>query len=165
MCTYAAKRLAGLSKETGTTLMETAVTLPVFLGALTVGASVSLGLYSVQQLSNATSAAVVTVAEERGLATDPCALAVSSMTATLPHWTASKFTYTLTISYQNSSGGTTSTTYGPTAGSGFSCTAGEALQTGDYPVTLKVSYAYAWLPMVGSHPTGNIAATEGTMSY
>ena len=104
MCARAAKRLARLRSEEGATLMETAVTLPVFLGALAVGASVSLGLYNVQQLSNASSIAITAVAENRGLTADPCKLAVSSITATLPHWTAGNFTYTLTISYPTSYG-------------------------------------------------------------
>jgi Flp pilus assembly protein TadG len=165
MCARAAKRLARLRSEEGATLMETAVTLPVFLGALAVGASVSLGLYNVQQLSNASSIAITAVAENRGLTADPCKLAVSSITATLPHWTAGNFTYTLTISYPTSTGTTSTVTYGPTTGSGFTCPAGVGYQAENYAVTLKVGYAYSWLPIVGSHSTGTIAATEGTMSY
>ncbi len=165
MCDRAAKRLVRLRSEEGATLMETAVTLPVFLGALAVGASVSMGLYSVQQLSNASSTAIQTIAENRGLAADPCKLAVSSITATLPHWSAGKFTYTLTFTYPTSSGATSTQAYGPTTGSGFTCPAGTGYQTENYAVTLKVSYGYSWLPILSAVAPGTIAATEGTMSY
>lgn len=157
----AARRFAQLSSEEGTSLLEFAITAVVFFSVLTGAASFSLALYTMQQLSNATSAAIQTVAEQRGIATDPCAVAVSQVTSTLPHFAAGKFTYTMWIT--DSTG--TANKFGPTTGSSFSCTTGEADQTENYPVTLTVSYAYSWIPILGLSPKSPLSATEGTMSY
>jgi Flp pilus assembly protein TadG len=157
----AAKRFARRRSEEGSTLVEFAVTLPIFLTVLTGAASFSLALYGMQQLSNATSAAVQSVADGRALTSDPCAAAVSSITSTLPTWSATKFTYTLTITDSTE----TAHKYGPTTGSSFSCTAGETYQSENFPVTLQVSYAYSWLPILAFSPSSALSATEGTMSF
>jgi len=111
-----AKRALRFGGEDGGALVEFAVTLPLFMTVLTGTASFSLAFYSLQQLGNATSNAAQLVAAEQGLLTDPCATTVTSVTASLPSWTASKLTYTEIIT--DSSG--TSHTFGPTAGSSFS---------------------------------------------
>ena len=164
----AAKRVARMRGAEGSTLLEFALTLPIFLTALTATASFSLGLYSMQQLSSATSGAIQTVATSRGLTTDtdPCALAVSSITSALPNWTASNFTYTLSITSPPTAPATVPVTQSQTGtGNGFSCASLEPYQTINYPVTLKVSYAYSWLPVLIFRPSSAIAATEGAMSY
>lgn len=155
--------VARMRSEEGSTLVEFALTATVLFAVLTGAGSFSVALYNLQKLSNATSSAVQAVADERGIATDPCGVAVSSITSSLPTWTAGNFTYTLWIT--NSSG---TTTEGPTTGSGFTCPTGETVQSENYPVTLQVSYKYSWLPIVGWTPhgaTSNLTATEGTMSY
>jgi hypothetical protein len=122
-----------------------------------------LGLYNLQQLGNATANAVQVVAGESGLITDPCAQAVTSVTAALPGWTAAKLTYTMVITYP--SGTTTTTaTYGPTTGSGFSCTAGAALTSQNYPVVLTVSYAYSWMPILRFSPSSPLTSTQGAIA-
>jgi Flp pilus assembly protein TadG len=158
----AARRVARMRSQEGSTLVEFAVTLPVFLTALTGAASFSLALYNMQQLSNATSVAVQAVADERGMATDPCAVAASSVASTLPNWLAGNFTYTMWIT-DGSTG--VATQEGPTTGGGFSCPSGESIQSENYPVTLTISYKYSWLPILAFSPSSNLSATEGTMSY
>jgi Flp pilus assembly protein TadG len=157
----AAGRVAQIGSEEGTSLLEFAITGVVFFTVLTGAASFSLALYSMQQLSNATSSAIQSVSELRGITTDPCKAAVTSITGTLPNWTASKFTYTMWIT--DSTG--KANKFGPTTGSGFSCTGGVTDQTENYPVTLTVSYAYSWIPILGLSPKSPLTATEGTMSY
>jgi len=165
MLARAAKGIVRWRSEEGNALLEFAWVLPVLFGVLTAAASFSLALYNMQQLSNATSTTVQTIADSRGLTTDtdPCALAASTMATALPKWSPAKFTYTLTITDSTS----TAHQYGPTTGSGFTCSAGAAEQSENYPIALKVSYAYSWIPILGFN-TSNwsaLTATEGTMSY
>ena len=148
-----ALRLAG---EEGGALAEFAVTLPLMLTVLTGAASFCLALYSFQQLSNATSTAAQQLAAEQGLITDPCATMVTTVTSALPNWTASKLTYTVTITDANGA----AHTYGPTAGSSFSCTAGAANMAANEPLTVQVSYQYTWFPILDFSPSSALGATE-----
>lgn len=143
-------------REEGTSLVEFAIVLPLFMTVLTGSASFSMALYSFQQLANATSTAAQQLGAEQGLITDPCATAVTTVTAALPTWTASKLTYTVTIT--DSSG--TAHTYGPTAGSTFSCTAGATNMAANEPVTVQVSYAYTWFPILAYSPSSSLTASE-----
>ena len=159
LLTRAARRAMRLrGEESGTELVEFAFVLPGLMIVLTGTISFALALYNLQQLGNGTSAAVQAVADEAGLITDPCAQAVTSLTAALPKWTAAKFTYTMVIT--DSSNATH--TYGPTTGSSFSCTAGAVEEAQNYPVVLTVSYAYTWLPILRFSPSSPLKATEGT---
>ena len=153
------RRAAGLRSEEGGALLEFAVTLPLFLTVITGSASFSLAFYSLQQLGNATSSAAQLVAAEQGLITDPCATTVTSVTGSLPNWTVSKLTYTETIT--DSSG--TAHTYGPTAGSSFSCTGGASQLAPNEPVSVKVSYAYTWLPILAFSPSSPLTSTETSL--
>lgn len=145
-------------EEGSAELVEFAFVLPGLMIVLTGTISFALALYNMQQLNNATGNAVQVVADEAGLITDPCAQAVTSVTAALPNWTASKFTYTMVIT--DSSNGTH--TYGPTTGSSFSCTAGATEEAQNYPIVLTVSYAYTWLPILKFSPSSPLTSTEGT---
>lgn len=156
-CTRRALRLRG---EEGGALLEFAVTLPLFLTVITGSASFSLAFYSLQQLGNATSNAAQLIAAEQGLLTDPCATTVTSVTGALPGWTASKFTYTETIT--DSTG--TAHTYGPTTGSSFSCTAGASYLSPNEPVSIKVSYAYSWLPILAFSPSSSLTSTQTALA-
>ncbi len=100
------------------------------------------------------------VGAEAGLESDPCAQAVTTVTGTLPNWTASKFTYTEVITDVSN----TTHTYGPTAGSSFSCTAGAALIAGNKSVVLTVKYSYSWLPILAFSPSSTLTATEGALA-
>jgi hypothetical protein len=140
--------------------MEFAVTLPVFVTLVTGMASLSLAGYSLQQLGNATSNAVQMVGAEAGLESDPCAQAVTTVTATLPNWTASGFTYTEVITDVNNA----THTYGPTTGSSFSCTAGAALISQNKSVVLTVKYAYKWLPILAFTPSSSLTSIEGALA-
>jgi Flp pilus assembly protein TadG len=155
-----AKRVLRFGSEDGGALVEFAVTLPLFMTVLTGTASFSLAFYSLQQLGNATSNAAQLVAAEQGLLTDPCATTVTSVTASLPSWTASKLTYTEIIT--DSSG--TTHTFGPTTGSSFSCTAGAADLAPNEPVTVTVSYAYTWLPILAFSPSSAISSSETALA-
>lgn len=156
----AVKRAMGLRSEEGGALLEFAITLPLLMTVLTGAASFSLAFYSLQQLGNAVSSASQLVAAEQGLITDPCATTVTSVTGSLPGWTASKLTYTLAIT--DSSG--SAHTYGPTAGNSFSCTAGAALEAPNEPVVLTVSYSYTWMPILAFSPSSPLSSTEASLA-
>jgi len=146
--------------EEGGALVEFAVTIPLMMTVLTGTASFSLALYYLQQLGNATSTATMLVGAEQGLTSDPCATAVTSIQDSLPGWKASNLTYTMVIT--DSSG--TTHTYGPTAGSSFSCTAGASELAPNEPVTLTVSFAYSWLPVYQFSPSSALTSSDTAMA-
>jgi Flp pilus assembly protein TadG len=154
-----------VSEEEGTQLVEFALVAPLFLVILTGIASFAMALYSYQQLGYATSAAAQQIGAQQGLITDPCAKLVTDITSSLPSWTAANFTYTEVIT--NSSG--TATTFGPTAGSSFSCTSGASDMAQNEPMTVTVSYAYNWFsiftwrPNDSFKPSGSLSVTEAVM--
>ena len=156
----AVKRAMRLRGEEGGALLEFAITLPLLMTVLTGAASFSLAFYSLQQLGNAVSSASQLVAAEQGLITDPCATAVTSVTGSLPGWTASKLTYSMSIT--DSSG--TAHPYGPTTGSSFTCPAGAAEEAPNEPVTLTVSYAYTWMPILAFSPSSPLTSTEASLA-
>jgi Flp pilus assembly protein TadG len=156
----AVKRAMGLRSEEGGALLEFAITLPLLMTVLTGAASFSLAFYSLQQLGNACSSASQLVAAEQGLITDPCATAVTSVTGSLPGWTASKLTYTMVIT--DSSGATHP--YGPTTGNSFSCIAGAAEEAPNEPVVLTVSYSYTWMPILAFSPSSPLSSTEASLA-
>lgn len=133
--------LFGRRGEEGSSLVEFAVTVPMFVGLIYLAASLTLGMYNLQQLGNATSATAMAVGSDAGLfpSNDPCAYAKTTMLASLPTWTAASFTFKLTIT-------DASDATHPYTGTGtsFSCSAAPAMGP-NYPVTLSVSYAYNWL--------------------
>jgi Flp pilus assembly protein TadG len=151
--------------EEGGSLVEFALVAPLMLLLMTGMFSVVMALMNYQQLGNAVNTASQQVMAARSNGSDPCAAVVSTITTALPSWTASKFTYTVQI-YTTA---TASTTYGPTTGSSFSCTAGEANLTANYPAAITVTYAYTWLPVMWSrwasalNLSGNLKATAVTI--
>lgn len=153
------RRLLRLRGEEGGSLVEFAIVLPLMMTVLTGAASFTMALYSFQQLGNATSTAAQQLGAEQGLITDPCATTVTTVTSALPNWTASKLTYTVTIT--DSSG--TAHTFGPTAGSSFSCTSGASDMAANEPVTVQVSYTYSWFPILGFSPSSSLTATEAAL--
>jgi Flp pilus assembly protein TadG len=156
----AVERGLKMKGEEGGALLEFAITLPLLMTVLTGAASFSLAFYSLQQLGNAVSSASQLVAAEQGLISDPCATAVTSVTGSLPGWTASKLTYTMVIT--DSSG--SNHTYGPTTGSSFSCTAGAAEEAPNEPVVLTVSYSYTWMPILAFSPSSPLSSTEAALA-
>jgi hypothetical protein len=130
-----------------------------------------MALYSYQQLGYAVSTSAQYVATETGITTsgfDPCAAVVTQVTTALPGWTASKFTYTVSITSGTGSS-TTVTQYGPTTGSGFSCSSGYSNLTINEPMVVTVSYAYSWLsvltwaPNNTAKPSGSLTVTEAAL--
>jgi Flp pilus assembly protein TadG len=95
--TRRSRRAFGRRGEEGAALLEFAITLPLLMTVLTGTASFSLALYLLQQIGNATSTAAQLLGAEQGLITDPCATVVTSVTKSLPNLTASKITYTVSI--------------------------------------------------------------------
>ena len=150
------RRAFGRRGEEGAALLEFAITLPLLMTVLTGTASFSLALYLLQQIGNATSTAAQLLGAEQGLITDPCATVVTSVTKSLPNLTPAKITYTVKIT--NASG--TATTFGPSTGSSFSCTAGAADMAPNEPVTVTVSYAYTWLPILNFSPSSGLSSSE-----
>lgn len=157
-----ARRALGIRGEEGGALLEFAVVLPMLISILTGAASFSLAFYSLQQLQNATSGAVQAIAAEQGEIpnNDPCALAVTDVVATLPGWTTGNLTYTLTVTDSTGTGHT----YGPTTGSSFTCAGDGTYEQPNEPVSLTVSYKYAWLPVLAFSPSSPLTSTEGWMA-
>jgi Flp pilus assembly protein TadG len=156
--------------ERGSQLVEFAFVAPILLVLLTGMASFAMALYKYQQLGYATSTAAQGVGDQYGLLADPCAQIVTDVTASLPSpaWTAGNFTYTLYITDKSN----VSHQYGPTTGSGFSCTPATTVWAQNYPMTIQVSYAYNWFPIMnwtrwGSTntfvPTGSLSVSESVL--
>jgi Flp pilus assembly protein TadG len=151
--------------EEGNALIELAFVAPIMMLMLTGLASFAMALYSYQQLGYAVSAAAQQVGAQQGLITDPCASLETDVTTALPGWTVSKFTYTTVIT--DGSGATH--TFGPTAGSSFSCTGGANDMALNEPMTVTVSYQYNWFsiftwrPNNTFTPSGNLTVSEAVL--
>lgn len=147
------------SGDEGQNLVEFAVMLPVLLMTLTFMFSLSMAVINYEQLVNATFAGGQQLMTARNFLTDPCNSVETAVTTFLPSWKASNFTYSVTI--QNSGG--TNVTYGPTTGSGFSCTAAYTVLSADNPNTpasLTVTYQYTWIPVYMQTMAGNLSVTQ-----
>jgi Flp pilus assembly protein TadG len=158
--------LLGQRGEEGSALVEFALTLPMLFGLIYLAASLTLGMYNLQQLGNATSATAMAVGSDAGLfpGNDPCAYAETTMTASLPTWKAANFTYKLTITDASDASH-------PYTGSGtsFSCAAAPSMGP-NYPVTLTVSYTYSWLGIpampffnAGTNTAGVLASSQSAI--
>jgi hypothetical protein len=156
--------------ERGSQLVEFAFVAPILLVLLTGMASFAMALYKYQQLGYATSTAAEGVGDQYGLIADPCAQIVTDVTSSLPGWIAGNFTYTLYVTDKSN----VSHTYGPTTGSGFSCTAVEStpVWAQNFPMTIQISYAYTWFPIMnwtrwGSSntfvPSGSLTVSESVL--
>src|SRR5580658_4966216 len=158
-------RLLIFGREEGNALVELAFVAPIMMLMLTGLASFAMALYSYQQLGYAVASASQQVGAEQGLITDPCATLESDITTALPGWTVSKFTFSATIT--DSSG--TAHSFGPTAGSGFSCTAGAGDMALNEPMAVTVSYAYSWFSILTWRPnntftpSGSLSVTESVL--
>jgi len=117
-------------------------------------------LYFLQQIGNATSTAAQLLGAEQGLITDPCKTVVTSVTGSLPNLTASKITYTVSIT---DSSGTVHTTPA-TTGSSFTCTSYAAYMAPNEPVSVTVSYAYSWLPVLNFSPSSSLTSQETALA-
>lgn len=156
----------GQGGEEGSALVEFALTLPMLFGLIYLAASLTLGMYNLQQLGNATSATAMAVGSDAGLfpGNDPCAYVKTTMAASLPTWTASNFTYKLTIT--DTSG---STHPYPGTGTAFTCATAPPMGP-NYPVTLTVSYTYSWLGIpampffnAGTKTAGVLASSQSAI--
>jgi len=153
----------------GNTPVESALVIVVIFTPLVLGLfSCSMALVSYQQLGYATMTATQTLANGRGVLTDPCKTAASAVTSNLSSWNQANFTYTVTITSTVDAVNTT-TSYGPYTGTAnATCTAAASSLTNAVggtngnPVTLHMTYVYSWFPIFGRHITGNLAA-EDTM--
>ena len=149
----------------GQSMVEFALVLPMLLMIITFMFSISMAMLSYEQLETATSnAALLQLATARNVLPDPCAKIEDAVSSALPTWNAANFTYTVVI--QNSSG--SNVTYGPTTGTGFSCTGAYTTLSADStatPASLKVSYPYTWVPVYLQHMTGNLSVTQPVTVY
>jgi len=152
----------------GQSMVEFAILVPILLMVLTFMFSISMAMVSYEQLSAAVSGAALQDLSNALVVSggDPCASIQTAVSNALPSFTASKLTYTMTV--LNSSG--TAVTYGPTAGSGFSCTAAVAVLQADEAAnqqttsgTLTVSYTYTWIPVYMQKMTGSLAASQSVL--
>jgi Flp pilus assembly protein TadG len=158
-------RMGLFGREEGNALIELAFVAPIMMLMLTGLASFAMALYSYQQLGYAVASAAQQVGAEQGLISDPCSTLESDVTTSLPGWTVSKFTFSATIT---DSGGTAHA-FGPTAGSGFSCTAGGTDMALNEPMAVTVSYQYNWFsiftwkPNNTFTPSGNLTVSESVL--
>jgi Flp pilus assembly protein TadG len=157
--THRLRRLFHLGAEDGNALVELAIAMPIMMTILTGTASFSLGLFYLQQLGNATATAAQVLGSEQALIADPCAKVVTSVTTSLPNWTASKISYSVTITDSSGTAHPFPST-GMTTGSSFSCASGAADMAQNEPVSVTVSYSYSWLPILKFSPTSSLTATE-----
>ncbi len=160
--------LLGRRGEEGSALVEFAMTLPMLFGLIYLSASLTLGMYNLQQLGNATSATAMAVGSDVGLYpnNDPCKYADSTMLNSLPTWTAANFSYSLVIS--NASGVASAPHTG--AGGAFTCALGSGTMGANYPLTLTVSYTYKWLGIpampffnAGTKTAGVLASSQSAI--
>jgi len=163
------RNLPGSGSE-GQSLVEFALVFPMMIMTLMFMFSLALAMVNFEQLSVAVSGAAQQDLANATVITsgDPCAAIQSAITSSLPSFTASKLTYTVNI--LNSSGATV--TYGPTTGSGFTCTAAVTILNADEAAgqqssygTLTVSYAYSWLPVYRLVMSGNLGASQTVLIY
>ncbi|MGD0680559.1 MAG: TadE/TadG family type IV pilus assembly protein [Terracidiphilus sp.] len=152
----------------GQSLVEFAILVPMLLMVLTFMFSISMAMVNYEQLSAAVSNAALQDLTNALVVSggDPCASIQTAVSNALPSFTASKLTYTVTV--LNSSG--TAVTYGPTAGSSFSCSAAVAVLQADEAAnqqttsgTLTVTYTYTWIPVYMQKMTGNLTASQAVL--
>ena len=158
--------LLGRGGEEGSALVEFALTLPMLFGLIYLSASLTLGMYNLQQLGNATSATAMAVGSDAGLfpGNDPCAYAETTMVASLSTWKPANFTYKLTITDASDA----SHVY-TGSGTSFSCATAPSMGP-NYPVTLTVSYTYSWLGIpkmpffnAGTSTAGVLASSQSAI--
>lgn len=156
-------RRAAFFGQEGGSLVEFAVVLPLMMTVIMGAASFSMGLYSIQQLANATATAAQQLGAETGTITDPCATTATTVISALPNWTTSKLSFTLKIT--NTSGTVNTYASGSTYGTGtaFSCTGGASQMAPNEPVVVQVTYAYTWFPILDFSPSSSLTATEAAL--
>ena len=159
--------------EEGATLVEFAITLPILVATLTGTCSVAMAMYSLQQLANATSTAVQTVANNQGLALRrPLRSGCVGGYYDAAGLETANFSYSMTITYVEPGTTTvTSATYTAAEGVTFTCgssvvqtdgTTASGELTQNYPIELTVTYAYSWLPILNfKHATINLTSAQG----
>jgi len=148
--------------DEGQSLIEFAVVLPVFLLLITGMFSVVMAVMSYEQLGEATFAGSQVLQNGRGMLSngDPCASVATAVTASLPTWTATQFTYTVTIT---DSTGTPSSS-GALVGPSPTCTSLYTSMANNEPATLTVSYSYTWMPTYLWNPGTSLLSRSQTVS-
>ena len=134
--------MAGAGEE-GSALVEFALTLPMLFGLIYLAASLTLGMYNLQQLGNATSATAMAVGSDAGLLSEqrPLRLCrIARWSKSLPTWKAANFTYSLTITDASDTASLL-----PGKRGFIFLPLGPGTMGPNYPVTLTVSYTYSWL--------------------
>ncbi|MGC2161161.1 MAG: TadE family protein [Silvibacterium sp.] len=132
--------------ERGSALVEFALVLPMFLLLTTGTFSFGIALNNYLELTNATASGAQLVAVSRGSKTntDPCAAGVTAIENAAPYLNPTNIQYTMTFMGTT---GTTTNSYGPTAGA-LSCPGASSSTTmvqggsvqviATYPCTLAV---------------------------
>jgi Flp pilus assembly protein TadG len=158
----------GIGGEEGGALVEMALTMPLLFLILTAAASYSFALYNLQELESAVSGAAQALGVESSVVSNPCAVVVSQVTASLPQWSASNLTYTVTFSNGTGSAYSPYSWTGSTSPSGCDAMSGSSTPQGvGEPITVRVQYSFIgalpilnWLPAWVIGPLGNLQASE-----
>ena len=157
----------GQRGEEGSALVEFALTLPMLFGLIYLAASLTLGMYNLQQLGNATSATAMAVGSDAGLfpGNDPCAYAEVHNARVASHLDGMRISPSISPSRTPA----TSTHSYTGSGTTFSCSSAPAMGP-NYPVTLTVSYAYSWLGIpampffnAGTKTAGTLATSQSAI--
>jgi Flp pilus assembly protein TadG len=165
LLTRLVKRRVRLQGDEGTALVELAIAVPILMMLLTGAASFALGFYSLQQLGNATANATQYEAAQQGISTNPCTDIVTQITTTLPSWTASKFSYSISITDSSGTAHLFPTTAGSMdSGSAFTCASLASDEAQNEPITVTVSYTYSWLPVFRFTPSSALTSTDTVMA-
>ena len=133
------------SQETGGSLVELALVLPILLLVVTAIFSFGITINNYLELTDATAVGSRLLAISRGQTTDPCAAATQAIYSAAPFLKQSNMTFTYVfngISYS----GTSCSSSSPTSGAAGNMTAGSTAQViVQYPCGLGV-YGHNYAP-------------------
>jgi Flp pilus assembly protein TadG len=127
--------------DSGQSLVEFALTLPVLLLVFTGICTFGLAMNNYLTLTEATSVGARQVAVSRAQTLDPCAIASAAVYAAAPSMTQSKFTFTFTFNGVNYSGASCASTSMTTGAAGNLKQGTPAMVNITYPCNL-VAYKY-----------------------
>jgi Flp pilus assembly protein TadG len=127
-----------LRKEQGQSLVEFALSLPVMLLIVTGIASFGIAMNQYLMLTNATNSAARQLAINRGLTTDPCQLASSTVYGAAPLLTQASLSFTLVLNGTTYSGTSCSSSNTTTGAAGNLSQGSTAKITVTYPCVLQV---------------------------
>ncbi len=124
-------------EEQGSSVIETAVSLPVLLLVVTGILSFGIAINNYITLTDATNVAARQLAINRGQTTDPCSLVANAVYAAAPILNKANFTFNFVLNGTPYTGSSCSSLSTSTGAAGNLVQGGTAVVTVSYPCTLK----------------------------